>query len=140
MKINFQSKLNMRKLDNLLLRMKKAINGTDEITQKYCILLRNTMIDGILSSPPDPSRKYGDHYASYPGNYPRNWSGDLIKGISISPPSFGFRQVKIEVDYAAALEGGTKKMRPRPFVNPSIDKLKPEFVKDVKNLFFRSYI
>lgn len=140
MKINFQSKLNIRKLNNLITNMTKAINGTDTVTMRYCNLLRNTMIDGILSSPPDPTRKYGDHYASFPGNYPRNWSGDLIKGISISPPSFGFRQVKIDVDYARALEEGTKKMRPRPFINPSIDKLKPQFMKDVKYLFFRSYI
>lgn len=140
MNINFQSRLNKRKLDNLISNMKKAINGTDTVTMKYCNLLRNTMIDGILASPPDPSRKYGSHYASFPGNYPRNWSGDLIKSISIAPPSFGFRQVKIEVDYARALEGGTKKMRPRPFVQPSIDKLYPEFKKEVKDYFFRSYI
>lgn len=140
MRINFQSRLNKRKLDNLISNMKKAINGTDTVTMKYSNLLRNTMIDGILASPPDPSRKYGSHYASFPGNYPRNWSGDLIKSISIAPPSFGFRQVKIEVDYARALEGGTKKMRPRPFVQPSIDKLYPEFKKEVKDYFFRSYI
>ena len=140
MRINFQSRLNKRKLDNLISNMKKAINGTDTVTMKYCNLLRNTMIDGILASPPDPSRKYGSHYASFPGNYPRNWSGDLIKSISIAPPSFGFRQVKIEVDYARALESGTKKMRPRPFVQPSIDKLYPEFKKEVKDYFFRSYI
>lgn len=139
MQINFQSRLNMRKLDNLISRMKKAINGTDDVTQKYCILLRNTMIEGIMTTP-KTGRIYGNHISSSPGNYPANWSGDLIAGISISPPSIGFRQVKIEVDYAAALEGGTKKMSPRPFVNPSIDKLKPEFVKEVKNLFFRSYI
>lgn len=140
MRIDFQSRLNKKKLDNLISNMKKAINGTDTVTMKYSNLLRNTMIDGILASPPDPSRKYGSHYASFPGNYPRNWSGDLIKSISIAPPSFGFRQVKIEVDYARALEGGTKKMRPRPFVQPSIDKLYPEFKKEVKDYFFRSYI
>lgn len=140
MLINFKSKLNKIKLDNLITNMKKAINGTDTVTMKYCKLLRNTMIEGILASPPDPTRKYGTHYASYPGNYPRNWSGDLIAGISIAPPSFGFRNVLIEVDYARALESGTKKMSPRPFVQPSVDKLYPEFKKEVKDYFFRSYI
>jgi len=143
MKINFQSRLNMRKLDNLISRMKKAVNGTDDITQKYCIMLRNTMIEGIMTTP-KTGRVYGNHISSSPGNYPANWTGELIAGISISPPSFGFRQVKIEVDYAAALEYGAKYgnrvLLPRPFVNPSIDKLKPDFEKDVKNLFFRSYI
>jgi hypothetical protein len=140
MLINFKSKLNKIKLDNLITNMKKAINGTDTVTMKYCNLLRNTMIQGILASPPDPTRKYGTHYASYPGNYPRNWSGDLIGGISIAPPSFGFRNVLIEVDYARALESGTKKMSQRPFVQPSVDKLYPEFKKEVKDYFFRSYI
>jgi len=68
-------------------------------------------------------RKYGNHIASKAGDAPNTDTGNLINSLQIKVKN----NLEIEfgsygTSYALSLELGTKKMSPRPFILPSVDK------------------
>lgn len=70
-------------------------------------------------------RRYGSHTASAPGQSPANDTGALVKSISVEKKN-KTADVVIDKEYAEYLELGTSKMRPRPFIMPSIQKIKKQ--------------
>jgi HK97 gp10 family phage protein len=81
---------------------------------KGCHLLRNEALDLILREP-KTGRQYGRHRASAPGEAPASDTGRLVQSIRVEHK--GLRgSVIVGADYGLALERGTSRMRPRPFM------------------------
>ena len=78
-------------------------------------------------------KTYGNHTSSAPGQSPANWTGELVN--SISDISEGKNsKVIVNANYAEFLELGTSKMRPRPFILPSIQKVKKDLSQKLKGI------
>jgi len=73
------------------------------------------------------------HRASSPGKPPKSDTGALSKSVSSKRIGTGASEVRIKSPYAALLEYGTSKMRPRPFVAPAVTELKKRVVKKLKD-------
>jgi HK97 gp10 family phage protein len=73
------------------------------------------------------------HRASAPGEAPASDTGRLINSINTyvdrSDTSATVVAGRGTVNYAAALEFGTQKVAPRPFMAPALEKSKP-FIRD----------
>ena len=76
-------------------------------------------------------KQYGNHTASAPGQSPANWTGDLVNSISVEDKG-KTSNVIVNSPYAEFLELGTSKMRPRPFILPSILKIKKQLAERLK--------
>ena len=76
-------------------------------------------------------KQYGNHTASAPGQSPANWTGDLVNSISVEDKG-KTSDVIVNSPYAEFLELGTSKMRPRPFIFPSIQKIKKQLAERLK--------
>jgi len=147
-------KLN-KKLDKIAGELFKKVDEIpDAITQRLgqgAIDIRNTIIMSMRNTP-----KTGKHYrrgkkthiASSPGNPPAIDSGELVRSIM-----FDVRKMEIEVGveggapYAEYLEAGThmfspehlltsKKMEPRPFLGPAVEKHHKEIIDDIGESVF----
>lgn len=73
------------------------------------------------------------HRASSPGKPPKSDTGALSRSVSSKRTGAGQSEVRIKSPYAAALEYGTSKMRPRPFVAPAVKELKKQVDKKLKD-------
>lgn len=68
------------------------------------------------------------HQASAPGEPPAADTGTLHNSITVELHPASLRAtVNVSAEYAAALEFGTERMQPRPFMNPALQK-------NIKNL------
>jgi HK97 gp10 family phage protein len=81
----------------------------------------------------------GLHQASAPGDPPAVRTGTLRRSISMSRPqrrstgtTLGWR-ITIGVKYAPWLEFGTRRIRPRPFLKPAMDKVRPLALRILRN-------
>ena len=80
------------------------------------------------------------HQASGPGEYPAVDRGELLTSIF-----YDVDESKMEVElgnlvgapYGGFLEEGTKKMEPRKWLEPTVDKHEDELVKHIGNVVFR---
>jgi HK97 gp10 family phage protein len=61
------------------------------------------------------------HIASLPGDAPNTDSGKLISTIQVEANKDGV-YVGSELEYAETLEFGTRRMQPRPWLNPALEK------------------
>jgi HK97 gp10 family phage protein len=121
-----------------------AIKVIDDELRIVANNLRNDIIKSMRSSPAN-GRHYGSyqvynkkagsnirrkrtvpHIASSPGNPPRIMSGNLINRIFVDHGEGYSRLYTENILYAKFLEYGTKKMEPRPFLGPAIDRSKWE--------------
>lgn len=109
--------------------IKAAIAIPDEVTRELAIGandIRNTTITEMQTGPKTGKiykKKSVTHQASAPGQYPAVDSGELLRSIM-----FDVRSMEVEVGskagapYAEYLEFGTKKMKARPWLDPSVEK------------------
>lgn len=75
--------------------------------------------ESILSGPKS-GRIYGEHQASAPGEAPANWTGELVaSGATRYNRAQLYGEVVFTAPYALALEYGTEKMEPRPYLRPA---------------------
>lgn len=66
---------------------------------------------------------YGRHTASAPGNPPNTDTGNLVANITVQKITGGFDVgSRSGAPYGAALEFGTSKMMPRPWLRPAAEK------------------
>lgn len=73
------------------------------------------------------------HRASAPGQPPASDTGRLVNAISSRANRRAFTiAVVANTKYAAALEYGTRRMRPRPFLRASLKEARPEIVRLVR--------
>jgi len=78
--------------------------------------------------------KYKSRYirASAPGEYPANRSGNLARSIGFDVNGFNlYFGARNPAFYAKFLDKGTRKMRPRPFLDRTVQKEKLEVLKIV---------
>jgi HK97 gp10 family phage protein len=91
-------------------------------------LHRNEMIR-LITRGPKSGRQYSRgrkvHTASAPGQPPASDTGRLVQSIRVQPDRMNLRVViQIGAAYARLLERGTKRMRPRPFVQVAADNIR----------------
>jgi len=84
-----------------------------------------------IQTSPATGEMYGQHQASAPGEPPATDTGNLVNSGRVAAPHFLTRHVVFGSEYAAPLEFGTVKMAARPFLQPSVNDKKDEFVKAV---------
>lgn len=67
-------------------------------------------------------RRGVEHQASAPGEPPASDTGTLVQRGDVEFDAFALRaSVVFRTDYALALELGTERMEPRPYLRPSLD-------------------
>lgn len=88
--------------------------------------VRNDAIDSIMDGEKTGriyTRRGVEHQASAPGEPPASDIGNLANSITLEPELARLAVVvRAGADYAAALEYGTQKMEPRPFMRPALAK------------------
>lgn len=85
-------------------------------------VLRNEMVQEL--SQPGQGETYGRHTASAPGDAPAVDTGRLRQSIVALKVGDARWRVGTNVQYALYLEFGTRRMAPRPFIRPVIEKVR----------------
>jgi HK97 gp10 family phage protein len=107
-------------------------NNADKVASDSANSLANEMKKRIKTGAKS-GKQYGNHTASAPGQSPANWTGELVN--SISAINEGKKsKVIVNANYAEFLELGTSKMRARPFILPSIQKVKKDLAQKLKGI------
>jgi HK97 gp10 family phage protein len=105
-------------------------NNADKVASDSANSLANEMKKRIKTGAKS-GKTYGNHTSSAPGQSPANWTGELVN--SISAINEGKKsKVIVNANYAEFLELGTSKMRARPFILPSIQKVKKDLAERLK--------
>lgn len=119
LKFKFDDKdLEIFKLNNF-----KFADNIDKVIKRIAVDIRNTAVKGISQGTRHGKiykRKNTIHQASAPGEYPKTDKGRLVNSIRTD---FRFLEADIgsDVNYSQYLETGTKNMRPRPWLQPSLE-------------------
>ena len=111
---------------NVLLALGKA--ATEMETE-----IKKSITEGQKSGVVYP-RGNKTHTASAPGQAPANDSGKLAGSVRYKKISDKEHEVKINAEYALALEVGTKNMEARPFIMPAVLKAKKKLYQALKAL------
>lgn len=78
------------------------------------------------------TRNRRPHRASAPGEPPAVDSGTLLNSISTLPGGTEFEAVvTVGAEYGAYLEFGTRRMDPRPYVRPALEKARRALENDI---------
>jgi len=118
---------------------KAAMKIPSEVAQELTIganEIRNTIITSMQKEKKTGriyrKSKNVEHQASAPGEPPAVDTGELLRSIMFDVHKFA---VEIGVaggaPYAEHLEFGTKKMKPRPFIDPAVEKHKQAIIDKV---------
>lgn len=67
------------------------------------------------------------HQASAPGEPPAVDTGFLTNSIQVATPGPLTAEIQIPAEYAAYLELGTRRIAPRPYVQPAIDAITEKY-------------
>jgi HK97 gp10 family phage protein len=122
-------KINSVALDNMFRAAEKAVNDSANNVAKE---MKKSIITGSKSG-----RQYfikgRRHQSSAPGQPPANSTGQLVRSIKVKKTNNG-QEVTIDAEYAAFLEYGTSRMRPRPFIMPALMKVKKNLLSKLKGL------
>ena len=122
-------KINSVALDSIFRAAEKAVNNSAFDVAKE---MKKSILSGSKSG-----RQYfingRRHQSSAPGQAPANSTGKLVRSIKVTKIDGG-HEVKIDADYAAYLEYGTSRMRPRPFILPALLKVKRNLLTKLKGL------
>lgn len=110
-----------------------------EATAKRSILLRQSKADvgrevtsGVIRNG-KVKRKSRIHYPSRPGYPPNNDTGMLANSLGSRMIAKDTAEIYASAEYALGLEIGTSRTKARPFLVPALEKVRPSFVKAVKN-------
>lgn len=84
--------------------------------------VRNEIIDQL--SHPGTGRVYGNHQASAPGQSPAVDTGRLRQSIDIDDSKISSLKIRVgtNVQYAPALEYGSRTIAPRPFLRTAAER------------------
>jgi HK97 gp10 family phage protein len=78
------------------------------------------------------------HQASAPGESPAVDTADLWRSIGVTDSGDLSRTISVTVPYARALEFGSAKFGPRPYMGPAFERFKTKFREDLRNVFART--
>ena len=107
-------------------------NNADKVVVDSANSLAKEMKKRIRSGAKS-GKTYGNHTSSAPGQSPANWTGELVNSISAISEGKNSKVI-VNANYAEFLELGTSKMRPRPFIVPSIQKVKKDLAEKLKRI------
>lgn len=127
---------------------KRTAQEVGKAIRRGGLAIENRAVDGIISPPksgriyPSKSRKGAKHQASAAGEFPAADTGRLHQSITTAMTASGpdvFRaETGANTPYATALELGTSKMAPRPFMGPSFDEVKPQVEANIRAAIIRA--
>jgi len=94
-----------------------------------------------IMNPPKSGRIYrrGNvaHQASAPGEAPATDTGALVNSAYTKKLGDSDYETGFTAEYAAALEFGTAKMAPRPYLRPAVEAVRDAFVRAIKRIVER---
>ena len=118
-------------------QMAREIDGVCESTA-LDIQARAQM---AIMNPPKSGRIYrrGNvaHQASAPGEAPATDTGNLVNSAYTKKLADADYETGFTVEYAAALEFGTPKIEPRPYLRPAVEAVKKAFLDAIKRIVER---
>lgn len=129
------------------LHMKLGRIGRAAVAEARVALMRgahrvqNRAVQGIIDPPktgetyPSRGRKGAPHKASAPGEFPAADTGELhgsITTVENSSRAVTRFEVGANVEYAKHLELGTSKIKPRPFLGPSLAENEAQIRADIQ--------
>lgn len=116
-------------LDKIARRLPEA---TDAVIRKTAFDIAAYAKD--LMSGPRHGRIYGTHQASAPGEPPAVDTGNLKNSIGVELVAKAKAIVFAAAEYASSLEFGTRRIAPRPFMRPAVEKILPAFITAISRL------
>ena len=94
-----------------------------------------------IMNPPKSGRIYrrGNvvHQASAPGEAPATDTGNLVNSAYTKKLGDSDYETGFTAEYAAALEFGTPKIEPRPYLRPAVEAVKKAFIDAIKRIVER---
>ena len=94
-----------------------------------------------IMNPPQSGRIYrrGNvaHQASAPGEAPATDTGALVGSAYTKKLGDSDYETGFTAEYAAALEFGTAKMAPRPYLRPAVEAVRDAFIRAIKRIVER---
>ena len=94
-----------------------------------------------IMNPPKSGRIYrrGNvaHQASAPGEAPATDTGALVNSAYTKKLADADYETGFTVEYAAALEFGTPKIEPRPYLRPAVEAVRKAFIAAIKRIVER---
>lgn len=111
-------------------RLSRTRTAAQQLASQRAALKAQELRTEIVTqlSQPGRGREYQrgnvTHRASAPGDSPAVDSGRLRASIGVQKRGEGHYRVGTNVEYAPLLEFGTRKMAPRPFMRPAVEKVK----------------
>jgi len=114
--LSFQRRFKKRVVDN-------PEHNAERLIAKAAMMVQGRIVDSIQRDP-KTGRVYGDHQASAPGQPPATDKGQLVRSITMSVEGTDGEVVGViraSAPYAAALEFGTTKIAPRPYMQPGLE-------------------
>ena len=111
------------------------------------VVCENTALDiqaraqMAIMNPPKSGRIYrrGNvaHQASAPGEAPATDTGNLVNSAYTKKLGDSDYETGFTAEYAAALEFGTAKIEPRPYLRPAVEAVKKAFLDAIKRIVER---
>lgn len=118
-------------------QMAREIDGVCESTA-LDIQARAQM---AIMNPPKSGRIYrrGNvaHQASAPGEAPATDTGNLVNSAYTKKLADADYETGFTAEYAAALEFGTPKIEPRPYLRPAVEAVRKAFIAAIKRIVER---
>ena len=94
-----------------------------------------------IQNPPKSGRIYQrgnvTHQASAPGEAPATDTGMLVNSAYTKKVADADYETGFTAEYAAALEFGTAKIEPRPYLRPAVEAVKKAFIDAIKRIVER---
>jgi len=112
------------------------VTGTGQAVADICLKVQADIQLGMTNTTVDNGKSYGKrkHHPSIPGAYPAVDYGELRRSITVEVEEHKNRvdgrvgSIITNPPYPVYLEYGTSKMKPRPWLKPSVDK-NEQFIK-----------
>ena len=111
--------------------------NAERVVRETTISLEADVKESMNGSKSGRSYRRGDNYhqASAPGQSPAIDTGVLVNSIQHEFPKSLLGVVYTNVHYGPILEYGSIKMAERPFMRPAANKIWPEFLKNMTEVF-----
>ena len=112
----------------------RRLDTAEAIVKKFAFDVEGNAKVAIMSGPKS-GRRYGKHTASAPGQAPATDTGNLVNSIQAKKESRFVWSVGVGAKYGKALELGTRRMAPRPFLLPALMKVEKSFRQAIEVIF-----
>ncbi len=113
----------------------------DKAIKRFAMDVRNTAVKNISQGDRHGrlyKRRRINHRSSAPGEYPKTDTGRLVNSIRTD---FSYLKAEIgsDVNYSQYLETGTVNMKPRPWLEPSLDTNREKWLDYINTTLRRTF-